>query len=240
LYAGALFHYNKDSTTYGVAHDAVPLFQVRIQDDDDNPIINKLGIYILDKLCMFQDMQDNAVTADTDIDNYVRECTLIVDRTKIYRFSKELLAFIEMCVAFSPYYRQDDPRTAGAMDTYCREALQAYTDVTYQDLHDYLARQFHAWYAKFKPSSSAVVSAGDPELGAVVPIEGVDGAAPPAKRPRFSLNLTDVSAAPAATGPADSCAAVKRWRGYSCQRAQRTKQPPLVDGGVIERLMHNK
>ncbi len=74
LHAGAFFHYNKDSTTYVVARDAVPLFQ----DDDDNPIINKLGIYILDKLCMFQDMQAYTVTADTDIDNYIRECTPIV------------------------------------------------------------------------------------------------------------------------------------------------------------------
>jgi hypothetical protein len=43
---------------------------------------------------------------------------------------------------------------------------------------------------------------GDPELGAVVPVEGVDGAAPPAaKKPRYSLTLNDVSAAPAAAGP---------------------------------------
>jgi hypothetical protein len=155
---------------------------------------------------MFKNMQNYAVTADTDIDNYVRECTLIVDGAKIYRFSKKLLAYIMMCVAFSPYYRQDDPRTAGAMDTYFRDALQTYADVTCKGLHDYLARRFHA-SAKFKPSSSAVVSAGDPELGAVVSVEGVDGAAPPAKRPRFSLTLKDVSAAPAAAGPAAPAAA---------------------------------
>jgi hypothetical protein len=58
-----------------------------------------------------------------------------------------------MFVAFSPYYRQDDQRTAGAMDTYFKDTLQTYTDVTYQDLHDYLARRFRAWYTKFKASS---------------------------------------------------------------------------------------
>ncbi len=58
-----MFHYSKDSTTYEVARDAVPLFQ----DEDNNPLINELGIYILDKLWMFQNMQDYAVTADTDI-----------------------------------------------------------------------------------------------------------------------------------------------------------------------------
>jgi hypothetical protein len=201
--AGALFHYNEDSTTYGVARNGVPLFQ----DHDDNPLINELGICILDKHGMFQNMQDYAVTAETDIDNYVRECTIICDGTKIYRFSKELLAYIEMCVAFSPYYRQDDPRTAGAMDTYFRDAPQTYADVAYKDLHGYLARRFHAWYAKLKPSSSAVISAGDPELDSVVSVEGVDGAAPPAMRPRFSLTLNDVSAAPAAAGPAAPAAA---------------------------------
>ncbi len=65
-----------------------------------------------------------------------------------------------MCVAFSLYYRQDNPSTAGARDTYFRDALQTYADVTYKDLHDYLARRFHAWYTKLKPSSAAVVSAG--------------------------------------------------------------------------------
>jgi hypothetical protein len=40
---------------------------------------------------MFQNMQEYTVTADTDIDNYVCDCTILVDGTKIYRFSKELL-----------------------------------------------------------------------------------------------------------------------------------------------------
>ncbi len=85
-----MFHYNKDSTTYGVARDALTLFQ----DEDDNPLINELGIYILDKLSMFQSMQVYEVTSATDIDNYVRKCTLLVNGTKIYRFSKDLLAYI--------------------------------------------------------------------------------------------------------------------------------------------------
>jgi hypothetical protein len=119
-------------------------------------------------------MQSLRTPTVTDIDNYVCECTILVDGTKIYSFSKELLAYIEMCVAYSPHYRQDNPRTAGAMDTYFRDAHQIYADVTYKHLHDYLARLFHAWYTKFKPSSSAVISSGDLELGAVVQVEGVD------------------------------------------------------------------
>ncbi len=71
---------------------------------------------------------------------YVGGSTIIVDNTRIYRFSKELLAYLEMCVAFSPYYRQDDPRTSGAMNAYFRDALQAYAAVPYKDLHAYLER----------------------------------------------------------------------------------------------------
>jgi hypothetical protein len=81
---------NKDPTTYGVARGAGPLFQ----DENNNSLINELDIYILDKLSMFQTMHAYTVTADTDIDNYVHECTnstILVDGTKIYRFSKELL-----------------------------------------------------------------------------------------------------------------------------------------------------
>jgi hypothetical protein len=33
-----MFYYKQDSTTYGVARDAVSLFQ----DEDDNPLINEL------------------------------------------------------------------------------------------------------------------------------------------------------------------------------------------------------
>ena len=72
------------------------------------------------------------------------------------------------------------------MDTYFRDALQAYAAVPYKDLHAYLERRFHAWYAKFKPASSEVVDVEDAEVGAVVSVEGVDGEARPAKKTRFS------------------------------------------------------
>ncbi len=103
-----------------------------------------------------------------------------------------------MCVAFSPYYRQDDPRTAGAMDMYYRDALQAYVDVPYKNLHAYLERRFHAWYAKFKPASSEVVGVEDAEVGEIVSVGGVDGEAPPVKKSRYSYTLDDDDAAPAA------------------------------------------
>ena len=190
----------------------MPLYRA----DDDNPLINDLGIYILDKLGTFQNMSDvYKVTAETDIHDYVGGSTLIVDKTKIYRFSKELLAYLEMCVAFSPYYRQDDPRTAGAMDTFYRDALQAYADVPYKDLHAYLERRFNAWYTKFKPASSAVVDVEDAGLGDVVTVGAVDGEVPPIKRARFSLTYGSPAAATPPTPPAVAGSSGKDSEGAS-------------------------
>ncbi len=87
-----------------------------------------------------------------------------------------------MCVAFSPCYRQDDPRTAGAMDTCFLDALQEYAAVPFKDRHAYLERRFHAWYTKFKPASSEVVDVEAAEVGSVVSVGGVDGEARPAEK----------------------------------------------------------
>jgi hypothetical protein len=190
-----LFHFNKDAKTYNLKSDGLPMY---VHSDND-PLMTDIGIYIIDKLGTFQNMSSvYNVTAETDLHDYVGGSTILVDGTKIYRFSKELLAYLEMCVAFSPYYRQDDPRTSGAMDTYFRDALQAYAAVPYKDLHAYLERRLGAWYFKFKPASTAVVDVEDAALGDVVRVEAVEGEVPPAKRSRFSL--TDESPA-AATPP---------------------------------------
>jgi hypothetical protein len=170
---------------------------------DDDPLISDVGIYILDKLGTFQNMSAvYKVTAETDLHDYVSGSTILVDNTRIYRFSKELLAYLEMCVAFSPYYRQDDPRTSGAMDQYFRDALQAYAAVPYKDLHAYLERRLGAWYFKFKPESSAVVDVEDAGLGDVVTVGAVDGEVPPIKRARFSLTYGSPAAAAPTTTPA--------------------------------------
>jgi hypothetical protein len=117
------------------------------------------------------------------------------------RFILPFAHYLEMCVAFSPYYRQDDPRTAGAMDMYFRDVLQAYADVPFKDLHAYLERRFRDWYTKFKPASTEVVGVGDAEVGDIVSLEGVDGEAPPVKKSRYSYTLDNGSAAQAAPPP---------------------------------------
>ena len=198
MFAGGLFHFNKDSKTYNLKSDGLPMYV----PSDDDPLISDVGIYILDKLGTFQNMSAvYKVTAETDLHDYVGSSTILVDNTRIYRFSKELLAYLEMCVAFCPYYRQDDPRTAGAMNTYYRDVLQAYAAVPYKDLHAYLERRMGAWYSKFKPSSE-VVEVEDAEVGDLVAVGGVDGEAPPAKRNRFSLTFGSPAAATPPTPPA--------------------------------------
>jgi hypothetical protein len=125
-------HYNAGSKEYGLDHKDNVLFKKL----DFNPFFNDFGIYMLDQLHTFQNMQGYAVDATTKIDAYVREKTTLHDGTVINRFPKELLADIETLVAFSPWYRQDDPRTAGALDEFYNTALQDYSGIKYDDLHE--------------------------------------------------------------------------------------------------------
>ena len=209
-----MFHYthmNKDK--YGIYHDGGVLYLA----DDANPLINEFGLYIIDKLHRFQNMQSYAVTEDTDIEAYVHECVTLHDDTKIYRFSKELLAYLETCVAYSAYYLQNDPRTAGALDTYYASALQAYATVSYEDLHAYLTRRLTAWYKRFPlAKKKTVVSMEDADVGDVVMAEGGAGGAvrQVARKPRYSLEVEkdDDEGAPAAALGAGAPAAVAAAR----------------------------
>ncbi len=88
----------------------------------------------------------------TDIDAFVRHATLLHDGTRVYRFSNELLAFLQTLVAFCPYYVANDPNTAGPMDSCYAEALRDYTAVTYEALHSYLIEGLRYWYELYPPS----------------------------------------------------------------------------------------
>ncbi len=67
--------------------------------------MNEFGFYVLSKLHTFQNMKSFRVDKDTDIAAYVRHVAILHDSTRVYLFSKELLALIETLVALSPYYR---------------------------------------------------------------------------------------------------------------------------------------
>ncbi len=60
-------------------------------------------MYVLSRLYTFQNLREAfLVKADTDIAEYVRHSTELLDGNRVYRFSRELLACLETMVAFSP------------------------------------------------------------------------------------------------------------------------------------------
>ncbi len=131
---------------------------------------------------------------------------------------------------------RDDPRTAGAMNTYFRDALQAYAAVPYKDLHAYLERRFNAWYTKFKPASSEVVGVEDAELGDVVSVEVVDGEVQPLKKSRFSLTYGSPAAATPPTPPAVAGSSGKDSEGASGEASgsRTARASPLLSLATLD------
>jgi hypothetical protein len=130
-----MFHYSNDVPyIYGLQHPDHVLFK----EDDSNPLLNLFACYIIDRLHTFQNMQEEyAVSPGFDVAEYVAHSKTLHDGTIVYRFSKELLAYLETLVAFSPYYRADDPRVTTHIDKYYESALEKYQDIPYE-LHEFL------------------------------------------------------------------------------------------------------
>jgi hypothetical protein len=183
------------------------------KEDDDNPLLNDFGCYILDRLHKVQNMQEYALppvcdTDPVDIDKYVSCSKTLEDRTTIYNFSKELLAYLKTFVAFSPYYYADDPRSSGNIDKYYKSALDHYMDIEYEQFHEYLAGRLKMWYRnhplhrleqlKAPPAEAAVKDVIDGNA------TGSDGARQ--KRRKFNMEITAPAAANA-TAAADEGAA---------------------------------
>jgi hypothetical protein len=133
-----MFHFDQDmdkleSEPYGLRQD------ILYRDHKDNPLINDFGMYVLSRLYTFQNMRAAfLVGADTDIAEYVRHSTELLDGSRVYRFSRELLAFLETMVAFSPYDVANDPFVAVPMNTTYDAALARYKKVPYEKLHEYI------------------------------------------------------------------------------------------------------
>ena len=141
FFSGGMFHYDCESSVYGIRHAGGHMFR----KVPENPLINEFGAYIISKLHKFQNMKSYMVHEDTVIADYVRHHTTLHDGTVVHRFSKELLAFLETLVAFSPYYRANDPRAAGAMDNYYTDTLKDYGGISYDDLHTFLTDELTDW-----------------------------------------------------------------------------------------------
>jgi hypothetical protein len=164
FFSGGMFHYDCGSSVYGISHAEGHMFR----KVPENPLINEFGAYIISKLHKFQNMKCFMVHEDTVIADYVRHRTTLHDGTVVHCFSKELLAFLETLVAFSPYYRANDPRAAGAMDTYYTDTLRDYGGVSFDDLHDCLTPELTDWYARFPPAKAVDSDEEGPAGGANV------------------------------------------------------------------------
>ena len=103
----------------------------------------------------------------------ISQLYMMVLLCNVHRFSKELLAFLETLVAFSPYYRANDPRAAGAMDNYYTDTLKDYGNISYDTPHNCLIDELTDWYQRFPPAKT-VDSDEEPDGGAYVG-EVVDG-----------------------------------------------------------------
>ena len=129
-----MFHYKKDHPRYNVGGHCNLYVK-----DPDNQMFNQFGMYILSELPKIQNMKSFAVHEHTNIDEFVRKIKTLPDGSKIYRFFKELLAYVETLVAFSPYYRVKYPHMVGPLDQYYADALAAYREVSYRTIHNKLA-----------------------------------------------------------------------------------------------------
>ena len=65
---------------------------------------------------------------------------------RVYCLSKELLAYLETMVAFSPYHVANNPNAAGPADAFYEAALARYKKVPYDKFHDYIAESLCEWY----------------------------------------------------------------------------------------------
>jgi hypothetical protein len=79
-------------------------------------------------------------------------------------FSRNLLAYLETLVAFSPYYRADDGRMAAKMEPFHLQAVERYKSFKDHELHQYITRKLTAWCKLYHPMQPSVESADDEDI----------------------------------------------------------------------------
>ena len=175
--SGGLFHFRKD-LAYSVTKDDLQLYL----DVPENTLLNDVFFYIMYHLSSFQNMHEYQVTRATNILEFVHTSTQAIPDSVIpetYRISKQLVAYLETLVAFSPYYVAGDHRTTGRVDNFYMQALARYKDFTYKEFHKYIARKMEAFYRRHGfPVTKADRGRPEPDesqepaVGDVVPVEG--------------------------------------------------------------------
>jgi hypothetical protein len=127
----------------------------------------------------------------------------------VYRFSRELLAFLETMVVFSPYHVANNPNAAGPADAFYETALAHYKKVPYDKLHDYIADSLVEWYNCFKPDAAGTEDdegAAEEDINGENALVETDGG-PEASSLSFSLNRKSLGAPAVGAGPSGGAAA---------------------------------
>ncbi len=87
----------------------------------------------------------------------------------VHFFSKNLLGYLDTLVAFCPYYRADDGRMAGKMETFYQQDVHRYKDFTDKQLHQYITRKLTAWCQLYRPKRLSMESVDNEN------VDGEDG-----------------------------------------------------------------
>jgi hypothetical protein len=177
--SGGLFPFRKD-LAYSVVNEGLQLYH----DVPENTLLNDVFFYVMYHLSSFQNMHEYQVTSETEIFEFVHTSSPAIPTTIIpdtFRFSKQLVAYVETLVAFSPYYVAGDPRTQGRVDNFYHRALERYKDFPYKEFHKYIARKMAAFYKRHGfPATKASKVVQEPDesqdptgnIGDVVSVEG--------------------------------------------------------------------
>ncbi len=186
--SGGIFHYKKDLAYNTSLHCCAFYHNV-----PENTLLNDVFCYFVHNLPKLQNMQMYKITRDTDIKTLVttsyRSLAGPPSVPETYLFSKELVDYLEMLIAFSVYYRADDPRMSGKMDQFYTKALASYNDIPCAEFHKYITRKMDNWYRLFpfkKNGDAAEDDSFSGEEGDIVDVPAVD-----ASKVGRSLNMSD-------------------------------------------------
>ena len=141
-----------------------------------NTLLNDVFFYFFHHLPTFQNMHGYRLTKAMDLSKFVHTTfPALVGPPAVpetYMVSKELVAYLETLVAFTPYYRADDPRMSGKMETFYTKALKRYKAYPYKEFHKYISKKLIAFYDRFDPAEVKEEPAepGSPKEGDVVEV----------------------------------------------------------------------
>jgi hypothetical protein len=186
--SGGIFHYKKD-LAYNTSMDCCGFYH----DVPENTLFNDVFCYFVHNLPKLQNMHLYKITSDTNVKTLVttsyRALAGPPSVPETYPLSKELVAYLETLIAFSVYYRADDPRMSGKTDQFYTKALAGYKDTPYAGFHKYIIRKLDNWYRLFpfkKNYGAAEYDSFSGEEGNVVAVPAVD-----ASQVGRSFNMSD-------------------------------------------------